>query len=94
MRRAIAIAIALQSQTNLSEGVNQIPPELREATLHAPVQAKLQDKKRVGWDEVHRWLFLYSKTPRSEKLKTATPSSPAVGNVTLAGAMVVVGPVG
>ena len=45
----------------LQEWVNQLPPaaEMKEKILDEVVQAKTNDKKRAGWDEVHRDLFLY-----------------------------------
>ena len=71
---------------DILEAINHLPPELRGKILKEAVAAKIKDKKRVGWDKVHRDLFLF--------FEVAMPLSQAAANVIFAGGTAAVGLVG
>jgi len=54
----------------LSEAIQNLPPELREMTLKEYIAIKIKEKKEMGWDSVHEHI---SKLPFCQYMQQIVP---------------------
>ena len=47
-------AARYSSDVQLSEAIQNLPPELREMILKEYIAIKIKEKKEMGWDKVHK----------------------------------------